>query len=190
VEFLEFCFDLNTALIMDRFSHGRPSTSLLIYFSGVLGFSSQDEGFQLAKSFTPVLSRLIHMQRLLFLEYALPCRAYPHLGIPRRPKNGALERLDQVRLKYMIAGSLSPLGELLSLRDAGRSMARLETPSYLLRWSEDGQTVFYNNQGFTMDQFRGLVEHLLSTAEKQCQELMFNTLPPVDFSRLVDDLTN
>jgi hypothetical protein len=98
VEFLERCFQLNTALITDRFSHGRPQTSLLVYFSGVLGFSGRTEGFQPARNFTPILSRLIYMQRLLFLEYALPAHAYSHLGIARRSKERALDRLDPVAL--------------------------------------------------------------------------------------------
>jgi hypothetical protein len=37
--------------------------------------------------------------------------------------------------------------------------------------------VYHNNQSFSMDQFRGLIEHLLSTAELQCRELMFDALP-------------
>lgn len=72
------------------------------------------------------------MQRLLFLEYTLLTRAYLTLRIARRSKEHALDRLNPVRLRYMIAGSQSPLGELLSLRDAGRTLGRLETPSFLL----------------------------------------------------------
>lgn len=189
-EFLELIFRLNITLITDRFSHGRPETSLLVYFSGVLGFSSDRESFQPARNFTPILSRLIYMQRLLFLEYTLPSRAYPYIGIARRSKERALDRLNPVRLQYMIAGSQSALGEFLSLRDAGRTMGRLETPSYLLQWSEDGQTVYHNQRGFSMDEFRALAKHLLTTAEQQCQALMFDVLPEVDLSRLRDDLTN
>jgi hypothetical protein len=90
-EILELIFRLNIAPITDRFSHGQPNTSLLVYFSGVLGFSPDGQGFQPAKNFTP---RLIYMQRLLVLEYTLPFRAYHHLGIARRPKEHALDRLD------------------------------------------------------------------------------------------------
>lgn len=85
-EFLELCFQLNIALITDSFGHGRPSTSLLVYFSRILGFSPGGRGFQPARNFTPILSRLIYIQRLLFLEYALPAQEYRHLEIPRRPR--------------------------------------------------------------------------------------------------------
>jgi hypothetical protein len=71
------------------------------------------------KRVTPYLPGLIYAQRLLSLDYALPFRAYKHLGIDRRPRRGHLERLDEIRLRYMAAGSLTPLGEFQSLRDFG-----------------------------------------------------------------------
>ncbi|KAH8750132.1 hypothetical protein F5882DRAFT_488086, partial [Hyaloscypha sp. PMI_1271] len=86
---------------------------------GILGFSPDARSFLPAKKYTPHLSALIYTQRLLFLEHALPLQPYPHLGIPRR--------------------SLSPLEEFQSLRDFGRVIARTDPPSFLLRWSDDGE---------------------------------------------------
>lgn len=90
----------------------------------------------------------------------------------------------------MFKGSLSPLGEFLSLRDDGRSIALTETPPYLLQWSNDGQTISHNNQSVSMEQFRGLIEHFLIVAEQQCKELMFDNLPEVDLGFIQDDMTN
>lgn len=42
---LELCLRLNTALITDHFNYRRPGTSLLVYFSGILSFPSDCEGF-------------------------------------------------------------------------------------------------------------------------------------------------
>jgi hypothetical protein len=94
--------------ITDEFTNRQPCSNLLIYFSSVLGFSADVKTFRPAKQFTPYLSGLIYVQRLLFLEYALPFRAYKHLGIARRPRRGHLTRLDEIRLRYMTAGSLHP----------------------------------------------------------------------------------
>ena len=60
------------------FVNGQPSSTLLIYFSGTLGFARESNGYLLAKHYTPVLSGLLYIQRLLFLEYALPLQAYCH----------------------------------------------------------------------------------------------------------------
>jgi hypothetical protein len=89
------------------------------YFSGVLGFSADAWLFRPIKQFVPHLSGLIYVQLLLFLEYALPFCVYKHLGIARRLRRGHLERLDKIPLRYMTAGSLTPLGEFQSLRDFG-----------------------------------------------------------------------
>src|ERR1700735_5599220 len=92
------------------------SWSILVAFWA----SQRMQGHFGPKQVTPYLSGLIYVQRLLFLEYALPFRAYKHLGIARRPRRGHLERLDEIRLRYMTAGSLTPLDEFQSLRDFGR----------------------------------------------------------------------
>ncbi|KAF7596065.1 hypothetical protein BBP40_003327 [Aspergillus hancockii] len=122
------------------------------------------------------------MQSLLFLEYALARRAW------------VWETLSGQRSRFGPSQS-SPLDIHCrwfapSCGMRARSMALVETPSYLLRWSEDGQTVYYNNQAFTMDRSHRLVDHLFSMVEEQWQELMFDTLPPVGTSRVVDDLPN
>jgi hypothetical protein len=68
-------------LSTEEFIDSQPSSSLLVYFSGILGFTADARGFLPAKKFTSHLSALIYIQRLLFLEYALPLRPYPYLGM-------------------------------------------------------------------------------------------------------------
>lgn len=46
----------------------------------------------------------------------------------------------------MIAGSPYSLEEFQSLRDFGGVMARTDPPSFLLRWSDDGEIVFYGDE--------------------------------------------
>uniref|UniRef100_A0A093VY56 Uncharacterized protein n=2 Tax=Talaromyces marneffei PM1 TaxID=1077442 RepID=A0A093VY56_TALMA len=129
---LEKLFQLNIIFLIEEFTDGQPSSSLLVYFSGILGFSPDAQSFQPAKSFTPHLSTLIYIQRLLFLEYALPYRDYPTIGWNRRPRRHHLNRLNPIRCRYMIAGALTPLIEFQSLQDYGRTIARTDPPSFLL----------------------------------------------------------
>jgi hypothetical protein len=117
----------------DEFRDGQPSSSLLVYYSNVLALQGVGESFRLAKLFTPILLQLIYIQQLLFLEYALPLEAYPHVDLEQRLRYGQLERLNGVRLRYMVEGSMYPLAELHSLRDFGRVMARTDPPSFLFR---------------------------------------------------------
>ncbi|EXK75881.1 hypothetical protein FOQG_19357 [Fusarium oxysporum f. sp. raphani 54005] len=92
----------------------------------------------------PKLSAIIYMQRILLLEWALPLREYPYIDIPQRPRVGQFESLNRIRAKYMVLGSQHPLGELVSLRDFGRNIARTEPPSILFHWSSDGETVSHH----------------------------------------------
>ncbi|KAH9205596.1 hypothetical protein DL95DRAFT_490501 [Leptodontidium sp. 2 PMI_412] len=90
-QLLELLFKLSMTFSIAQFLDAQPSSSLLDFLP--------------AKKYTPCLSGLIYIQRLLFLEYALPLRAYPHLRIPRRSRLQQYKRFDGVRLRYIIIGS-------------------------------------------------------------------------------------
>ena len=49
-------------------------------FSGILGIHPHEFSFRRAYDYTPLLSALIWMGQLLFLEYALPLEAYETLA--------------------------------------------------------------------------------------------------------------
>nr|CEG03627.1 unnamed protein product [Fusarium acuminatum CS5907] len=100
-------------LSTEHFLNGQPSSTLLVYFSGILGFSTDCRRFQLARQYYTKLSAMIYMQHILFLEQALPLRGYQFIGIPRRQEVRAFECLDEVRAKYMVLGSHKTAGRQL-----------------------------------------------------------------------------
>ncbi|KAI3571870.1 hypothetical protein IWW34DRAFT_795520 [Fusarium oxysporum f. sp. albedinis] len=107
----ELVFGLSLALCTERLTDGQPSSTVLVYFSGILAFSEATNSFLNARAFTPYLSGLIYIQRLLFLERALPLRPYDFLRIERRPRFKQLRRLKQVHRRYMVMGSQSSFEE-------------------------------------------------------------------------------
>jgi hypothetical protein len=115
-ELLELIFQLSITFSTEEFIDGQPSSSLLAYSSDVLGFSPDSRNFLPAKRFTPCLSGLVYIQRLLFLEHALPFCAYLYLGIPRRSRLQQHQQFDVIRQKCVITGSLSALEEFQSLK--------------------------------------------------------------------------
>jgi Orsellinic acid/F9775 biosynthesis cluster protein D len=190
-ELLELVFQLSVTFSTEEFIDSQPSSSLLVYFSGILGLSSDARSFLPARKYTPHLSALIYIQRLLFLEYALPLRPYPHLGILRRSRFQQHQHFDVIRQRYMITGSPTPLEEFQSLRNYGRVIARTDPPSFILRWSDDSETVSYGDDfTLTMESFRGLAEHFLTKAEELCDALMFGLEPEIDLVNIKDNLTN
>ncbi|CAG2011044.1 unnamed protein product [Fusarium graminearum] len=134
-EMLERLFGLVIAFSTEEVVDGRPASTLLV---GILGFTTDSTGFLPARSYTSNLAALIFTQRLLFLEYALPARAYISLGITQRPRTDQVARLQDVRQKYTVLGSQCPLEELFSLLAYGKAISSSETPPFLLRWSDDG----------------------------------------------------
>ncbi|KAL5434706.1 hypothetical protein PMIN06_011321 [Paraphaeosphaeria minitans] len=98
-ELLQLLFELCITFMTEEFRDGQASSSTLVYYSGVLALRGTGETFRSAKLFTPILSSLIYIQRLLFPEYALPYKAYSRIGLERRPRYGQLERSNAVRLK-------------------------------------------------------------------------------------------
>ena len=185
----ELVFRLSIFFITEEFTNGQPSSNLLVYYSGVLGFSDDGSTFRRAKDYTPQLSALIYIQRLLLLEFALPFRAYTYVCLPRRPPQGHFEILDNVRLKCMVLGCLTPLGEFISLRSRGRKLALADPPSFLARWSDDGHVLSYGDTSISMGDFRRFGHSLVQQAEALCQSLMFNWLPEVDLNNVKDDMS-
>ncbi|EXL63739.1 hypothetical protein FOPG_19988 [Fusarium oxysporum f. sp. conglutinans race 2 54008] len=132
----ELVFGLSLALCTERLTDGQPSSTVLVYFSGILAFSEATNSFLNARAFTPYLSGLIYIQRLLFLERALPLRPYDFLRIERRPRFKQLRRLKQVHRRYMVMGSQSSFEEFVSLRAYGCVAARNDMPSCLVLQSK------------------------------------------------------
>lgn len=117
---LQLLFRLSITLSTERYIDGEPSSTLLVYFSGVLGLYVDSETSLPAKRYTSTLSGLIYVLGLLFLERALPLRAYEHIRIPRRLHTNQHQQLEAERQMYMVKGCESPFDELRSLRDYGK----------------------------------------------------------------------
>ncbi|KAH7196219.1 hypothetical protein BKA60DRAFT_660557 [Fusarium oxysporum] len=179
-ELIELVFGLSLSLCTEQVTDGQPSSTLLVFFSGILGFSSSLGTFLPAKLYTPYLSGLLYIQRILFLDMALPLREYPTLELSQRPRTKQLERLE-----------VSAFEEMISFRSYGRVMARSESPAFLLRWSEDGQTMHCGDLlHISMAELRLLSKHIIQQTDRLREELIFGWGRFIGLSRLKDDLKN
>jgi hypothetical protein len=186
----ELILQLSIWFATEEFTDGQPASSLLVYYSGLLGFSGDGTTYKRARDFTSCLSALIHQLRLLFLEWALPYRAYPYIGRESRPRQGHLTLLKEFRQRYTCHGSLTPLIEFISLRDYGRKIAHIDGPTFRVSWSDDGETVSYEGGSLQMNQFRALGHYLLDRCATICRRLMYGWEPDVQLGQVRDDLNN
>lgn len=188
---VELLFGLSLALCKEKPVDDNPGSLIIVFFSGILGFSEALQSFLPARSYTSYLSVMIYNQRLLFLESTIPLLPYHTLGIEQRPRTGQLALLDKARRRYMITGSQSSFDELFSLRNYGRVIAKSDTPPFLLYWSDDGHQVRWNDSRWlTMGQFRLLSEYFSKRAATLCEELLLGLNPPVDLARVKDVISN
>ncbi len=124
IEFLELLFQLSITLSKQELNDGNACSTLLVYFSGIFGFSSENQHFRLAREFCPSLSGIIYIQRLPFLEYSLPLFGYSSITVLQRPRAQQLEHFKERCGHYIVAGSPSALAELFSLRSFGYKIGK------------------------------------------------------------------
>lgn len=79
----------------------------------------------------------------------------------------------------MCDGTLSPLGEFLSLVAYGISLSRADGPAFLFEWSEDGKEISWDGKHhLTMDGFHALLATAAERVGKQCEYMLFGWQPP------------
>ncbi|KAH7010893.1 uncharacterized protein B0I36DRAFT_218326, partial [Microdochium trichocladiopsis] len=64
-QLLELLFKLAITFCTEDFIDGHPNSTHLVYFSSILGIKSDGQGFRTARLYTPTLSAIIYVQRLL-----------------------------------------------------------------------------------------------------------------------------
>ena len=136
---------LSVFLCTEEFADSQACSTFLVYFSGILGFSPGGTTFVRARNYTPKLLALIHCIRLCLLEAILPRFAHKSIGWESRPRAGNLKRLNKVRERFMCHGCQALMGEFISLRKYGRAISHSDGPSFRVRWSDDGETVSWDD---------------------------------------------
>ncbi|KAM0361930.1 hypothetical protein ACHAPK_011646, partial [Fusarium culmorum] len=185
---LRFCY----FAITEDFDRGLASSTMLVYFSAVRGLSRPEGNEYLQPHrFTPILARLIYCSRLVSLEAVLPRFSRSYGGIARPSRHGLLQRLNAARREHMCDGTLSPMGEFLSLLSYGNALRRSQGPTFRFHWSEDGEVLsWHGSQRLSMVDFRGLASEVLQSVATSCSRLMYGWEPAhINMSQVRDNLS-
>lgn len=191
---LETIFRLLVLFWTDTSIDGESGAKAVIHFSGVLGIHPYKLTLRTAYDYTPYLSALIWVGRLVLLEYALPLRAYSSLNPPLRaraayPDQGS-RLLREIRPKYLRRGTFAPLGYLIERLQHGRTLAKREGARTNISWSPDGQMLEVNGSQITLVELRDTVYSLLDRINHEARELMFHWWPDVNLHKIKDNLTS
>jgi hypothetical protein len=174
---LETIFRLLVVFWTDTSIDGDPGAKALIHFSGVLGIHPYKLTLRTAYDYTPYLSALIWVGRLVILEYALPSRAYsswePLLEARTTHPDQGSRLLREIRPRYLQRGTFAPLGYFIERLQHGRAVAKREGGRTNISWSPDGQMLEINGSQITIMQLRYTVHSLLDMINRQARDLMF-----------------
>jgi Chromo (CHRromatin Organisation MOdifier) domain len=189
---LENLFQLIAMFWTDLREDGALESSAIANFSGVLGLHPRELVYRRAYDYTPYLSALIWVGRLVLLEYSLPLRPYSYLKLPwpartSYPDQGRRLR-DQLRPKYLQRGSLAPIGYLIERLQHGRAIARREGPRTNISWSIDASVLSIAKSEITMPAFRHTIHASVARAQQQAHDLLFGWWPDVQLAAVKDNL--
>ena len=156
----------------------RPSStkpSPLLDFTAVLGIHSYSLVYRTAYVFTPQLAGLIWIARLVMLEYALPLEAYATAEVdwPSRDSYAdEIERLHNVRRRFLCRGGFHPIGALTDTLAYGRRIARKEGRRTNISWSRRKDTLTLYDQDIYLPTFQQMVQ----SAVRRCRDLQQKVL--------------
>jgi hypothetical protein len=173
----------------EPFHDGRSATTIIVYFASVLGIGRDGVTYERPRNYTSKLSAIIHCARLCLLEATLP--RYPHrnLNWGPRPGLGQDKLLNQMREAFLCQGSSAPVSELLSLRAYGRVLARTDGSAFRVEWTDDGESVKWEDGILTMNQFRALGRRALNLVQETIDELMGTFRPTINLNLLRDRIS-
>ena len=163
---------LSVFLCTEDFADGLPASTALVYFNGILGFTSDGSAFGRPRNYTPKVLSLIRCIGLCMLERALPRFAPPKLGWVPRPRVGGLKRFIRIYDSLLCHGCQSPTSELISLRSYGPLLCRSDGPSFRVQWDGDEQAVRWEGGRSAMEQLRCLGETALDRARTSMDRLL------------------
>jgi hypothetical protein len=188
----ENLFQLLVMFWTDLSHDGNMSRSAIMNFSGVLGIHPTELCFRKPYDYTPFISALLWVGRLIILEYALPLAPYKYLKSPwpeRTAYPDQAQRLrEHIRPKYLQRGSLAPAGYLIERLQHGRAIARREGPGTNISWSSDGLTLHIAETQIHMRQFRETIHTVIVGLQARAQELLFGWWPDVQLDTVQDNL--
>jgi hypothetical protein len=82
------------------------------------------------------------------------------------------------------------MGKLLSLRSYGRAFSRSDGPSFRVNWSDDSETVSWNDSKIMMSQFRGLGTRVHDSVAAAMSRLIYGLHPDLDLKKMKDSMSN
>ncbi|KAL7755555.1 hypothetical protein ACKLNR_014653 [Fusarium oxysporum f. sp. zingiberi] len=192
LELSEALFQLSMMFWTHQDPAGDMWSSVVIYYTAVMGIQRRSMSYYPAHSSTSGLAALMWIGRALFLECALPLYSYATLAYhwPSRDQyHSQPERLEVIRQRYLVRGCYTPFGELIELKAFAKSIVRQEGMPGNLSWAPDGRSfVVGNDKEVRLSDFCRTYHNAIALVEEHVEEMMLGLRPSFNINDIRDDL--
>ncbi len=90
----------------------------------------------------------------------------------------------------MIQKCLSSLGEFVSLQDYDQVLSHFNPPTLMIHWSDDSQTLDYDERFITLQQFQDFAHIIIKSAASVYSRLMYDWQPKINLGMIKNDFWN
>ena len=154
--------------------------SPLVHFAGVLGIDEEMSRLRRGEHYSYMLAGFVYCIRVIFVEFTLP-------SARRVEQTGAdIDRFLEMRLKYLIVGSYSPMSTLVRMLGYGKKITMEAGNAPTTSWSRpDKKILYYRGKPLPMEDLRSMVHDMIRDTE----DILWDDLMWMDKSqRFVMDL--
>jgi len=164
---------------------------VLIYYSGILGYDSENKVWKQPEHYTNILAGLIWCIRVLVLEYTLPTSRRDELG---RNELSPLERFKLVRDEFLVEENECPFATLHTLMNYGIQVAEDAVGNTGASWSNDREVLYIRGHEYRMTEWKQFLNGLVEKMETMLgKELLFQRNgrgPDINLWELIDNQSN
>ena len=196
-------FDISVNVLITPHLGGSYTNCTIMHFVGVLGIDDKTQFWKAPGDFTSILAGLVWMSRLLFLEYALPEKAYHGLSSPDYPEMSRvdfpnpLDRLHYIRKMYVRRGSPYALDAILELLFKGNKLRIREGGKVRVMWQlteevDDTLVIETPKKTITLriKDFHQIRVDVVLATEQMVKQLMYGLDPHINLERIYDNVAN
>lgn len=162
--------------------------SAMLHFMAVMGVDEENGRLRDGNDYSYMIAGLVYVARIVAAEFLLPSLEREHQG------EVEFKAFLEQRKEYLADGSMSVMGEMLSLLAYGKTIAKNFHAQGKVRWTHDGAGVALGSIHFTVHGFK----HMTQSALDDCEDYMWRDLMWAgrkedrfvkDLDDIVDDMT-
>ncbi|ELR08160.1 hypothetical protein GMDG_08610 [Pseudogymnoascus destructans 20631-21] len=133
---------------------------------------------------------MLWINRLIMLEVAVPCEAWPELRLKSKAEvDSVADRIHELRRKHLCEGSFSPTSSILTQLAMGKKFNKTHQSPSNIHWSDDEKVINYLGQPVVLDKVKAMCHALIVELQALMGVLTFGCdVKAIDLDRIMDSM--